>query len=78
MTTPNLHKHKEPVIITAHVENIPVISNASYLQDARNRWYIHSVETKKLWDQHVDLYNKVKPTVVTIVDKVKTKVTNND
>tara|TARA_B100000287_G_scaffold6634_1_gene6392 strand:+ start:372 stop:638 length:267 start_codon:yes stop_codon:yes gene_type:complete len=63
--------HKSPVIITSHLEDIPVISGASYIQDARNRWYIHSSEVKVLWDQHVNIYNKVKPVVVNAVDKIK-------
>ena len=63
--------HKSPVIITSHLEDIPVISGASYIQDARNRWYIHSYEVKVLWDQHVNIYNKVKPVVVKAVDKIK-------
>ena len=53
--------HKEPVIIPSHLEEIPVISAASYIKDARNRWYIHTVELKEVWDVHVDMFNKVKP-----------------
>jgi hypothetical protein len=53
--------HKEPVIIPSHLDEIPVISAASYIKDARNRWYIHTVELKEVWDVHVDLFNKVKP-----------------
>ena len=53
--------HKEPVIIPSHLEEVPVISAASYIKDARNRWYIHSVELKEVWDVHVDMFNKVKP-----------------
>ena len=53
--------HKEPVIIPSHLEEIPVISAASYIKDARNRWYIHTVALKEVWDVHVDMFNKVKP-----------------
>ena len=53
--------HKEPVIIPSHLDEIPVISAASYIKDARNRWYIHTVELKEVWDVHVDMFNKVKP-----------------
>ena len=53
--------HKEPVIIPSHLDEIPVISAASYIKDARNRWYIHSVELKEVWDIHVNMFNKVKP-----------------
>ena len=53
--------HKEPVIIPSHLDEIPVISAASYIKDARNRWYIHTVELKEVWDVHVDLFNKFKP-----------------
>ena len=56
--------HKEPVIIPSHLDEIPVISAASYIKDARNRWYIHSVEIKEVWDVHVDLFNKAKPHVL--------------
>ena len=56
--------HKEPVIIPSHLDEIPVISAASYIKDARNRWYIHSVELKEVWDVHVDLFNKAKPHVL--------------
>ena len=56
--------HKEPVIIPSHLDDIPVISAASYIKDARNRWYIHSVELKEVWDVHVDLFNKAKPHVL--------------
>ena len=71
--------HKEPIIIPSHLDDIPLISAASYIKDARNRWYIHSVEVKELWDTHVDIFNKVKPHVVNTynytVSQVK-KVTN--
>ena len=63
--------HKSPVIITSHLEDIPVISGASYIQDARNRWYIHSYEVKLLWDQHVIIYNKFKPVVVNAYDTIR-------
>tara|TARA_R100000458_G_scaffold48230_1_gene47184 strand:+ start:61 stop:372 length:312 start_codon:yes stop_codon:yes gene_type:complete len=56
--------HKEPVIIPSHLDEIPVISAASYIKDARNRWYIHSVELKEVWDVHVNLFNKAKPHVL--------------
>jgi ribosomal protein S10 len=53
--------HKEPIIIPSHLEEVPVISAASYIKDARNRWYIHTVEVKEVWDVHVNLFNQVKP-----------------
>ena len=56
--------HKEPIIIPSHLEEVPVISAASYIKDARNRWYIHTVEVKEVWDVHVDLFNKAKPHVL--------------
>ena len=71
ITREHPRKHHDPVIIKAHLEDIPVISGAAYLQDARNRWYIHSHEVKTLWDQHVNIFNTVKPYVVTAVEKVK-------
>ena len=63
--------HKEPVIIPSHLDEIPVISAASYIKDARNRWYIHNVEVKELWDTHVSIYNTVKPHAVNAFNKVK-------
>ena len=56
--------HKEPIIIPSHLEEVPVISAASYIKDARNRWYIHNVELKETWDVHVNLFNRVKPHVL--------------
>ena len=67
--------HKEPIIIPSHLEEVPVISAASYIKDARNRWYIHNVELKETFDIHVNLFNKVAPHVVKahtyIVDRIK-------
>ena len=73
--------HKEPVIIPSHLEEIPVISAASYIKDARNRWYIHSVELKEVWDVHVDMFNKVKPHALNahdyVVKRYQEMVTND-
>jgi hypothetical protein len=65
--------HKEPVIIPSHLDEIPVISAASYIKDARNRWYIHTVELKEVWDVHVDLFNKAKPHVLKAHEYVVTR-----
>jgi len=62
--------HKEPIIIPSHLEDVPVISAASYIKDARNRWYIHNVELKETWDVHVNLFNRVKPHVLDAHDYV--------
>ena len=62
--------HKEPIIIPSHLEEVPVISAASYIKDARNRWYIHTVEVKEVWDVHVNLFNNVKPHVLKAHDYV--------
>jgi len=62
--------HKEPIIIPSHLEDVPVISAASYIKDARNRWYIHNVELKETWDVHVDIFNRVKPHVLNAHDYV--------
>ena len=70
--------HSEPIVINSHLENIPVISSASYIKDARNRWYIHSTEVKELWDQHVNIFNAVKPYVVSAVDRVKELTTKKE
>ena len=62
--------HKEPVIIPSHLDEIPVISAASYIKDARNRWYIHTVELKEVWEVHVNLFNQVKPHALNAHDYV--------
>jgi hypothetical protein len=62
--------HKEPIIIPSHLEEVPVISAASYIKDARNRWYIHTVEVKEVWDVHVNLFNQVKPHALSAHDYV--------
>ena len=62
--------HKEPVIIPSHLDEIPVISAASYIKDARNRWYIHTVEVKEVWDVHVNLFNSAKPHILKAHDYV--------
>ena len=40
------------------------------VKDARNRWFIHTVEVKEVWDVHVDLFNKVKPHALSAHDYV--------
>ena len=62
--------HKEPIIIPSHLEEVPVISAASYIKDARNRWYIHTVEVKEVWDVHVNLFNSAKPHILKAHDYV--------
>ena len=62
--------HKEPIIIPSHLEDVPVISAASYIKDARNRWFIHNVELQETWEVHVNLFNKVKPHVLSAHDYV--------
>ena len=66
--------HKEPVIIPAHLNDIPLISAASYIKDVRNRWYIHNVELKELYDMHVDIFNKVKPHAINAYNYTVTQV----
>ena len=65
--------HKEPVIIPSHLDEIPVISAASYIKDARNRWYIHTVELKEVWDVHVNLFNNAKPHILKAHEYVVTR-----
>ena len=72
--------HKEPIIIPSHLEEVPVISAASYIKDARNRWYIHNVELKETWEVHVNLFNRVKPHVLEaheyVVKRIKSLLAN--
>ena len=74
---PKTFKHSDPLVVASHLEDIPVISSATYIKDARNRWYIHSVEVKELWDQHVNIFNNVKPYIIKAVDKVKELTSKN-
>ena len=73
--TPREYKHPEPVIIDSHLKDVQVLSTAAYIQDFKNRVHINNVEVKELIDQHVEIYNHVKPYVVNsynaIVDKLK-------
>ena len=66
--------HKEPVSIPAQLNDIPLISAASYIKDVRNRWYIHNVELKELYDMHVDIFNKVKPHAINAYNYTVTQV----
>ncbi len=66
--------HKEPIIIPSHLEEVPVISAASYIKDARNRWHIHNVELKETWEVHVDIFNKVKPHAVSAYNYTASKI----
>ena len=68
--SPTKFTHSEPIVINSHLDNVPVISGASYIKDARNRWYIHNVELKETWEVHVGLFNKVKPHVLKAHDYV--------
>ena len=62
--------HKEPIIIPSHLDEVPVISAASYVKDARNRWYIHNVELKEVFDAHVNVFNVVKPHAIKAHDYI--------
>ena len=69
------YKHTEPVVIDSHLEEVQVISTAAYIQDFKNRAHLNNVEVKELIDQHVEIYNHIKPHVVntfnTVVGYVK-------
>ena len=73
--TPRVYKHTEPVIIDSHLKDVQVLSTAAYIQDFKNRVHINNVEVKELIDQHVEIYNHVKPYMVNsynaIVNKLK-------
>ena len=64
------YKHTEPVIIDSHLENVQVLSTAAYVQDFKNRLHLNNVEVKELIDAHVEMYNYVKPYVVSTYNKV--------
>ena len=71
ITKEHPRSHKPPVIVTSHLEDIPLIASHSYIQDARNRWYIHSYEIKQLCEEHVNIFNAIKPHVVNSVNWLK-------
>ena len=71
ITEDHPRSHKPPVIVTSHLEDIPLIASHSYIQDARNRWYIHSYEIKQLCEEHVNIFNAIKPHVVNSVNWLK-------
>ena len=64
------YRHTEPVVIDSHLEEVQVISTAAYIQDFKNRAHLNNVEVKELFDQHVEIYNHIKPSVVSTFNKV--------
>ncbi len=71
VSTPRSYKHLEPVVIDSHLKDVQVISTAAYIQDFKNRAHLNNVEVKELFDQHVEVYNYIKPYVVKAIDKLK-------
>ena len=67
-------KHPSPIVIDSHLPDVSVIAQAAYIQDIRNRMHINNVEVKKLVDQHVDIFNAVKPYVVDAYSNVRDKI----
>ena len=76
--TPNkvikTYKHTEPVIIDSHIKDVQVLSTAAYVQDFKNRVHLNNVEIKELIEAHVEVYEYVKPYVVSVTNKVATYV----
>ena len=64
------YKHTEPVIIDSHIKDVQVLSTAAYIQDFKNRVHLNNVEVKELIEAHVEVYEYVKPYVVSTVTKV--------
>ena len=64
------YKHTEPVIIDSHIKDVQVLSTAAYIQDFKNRVHLNNVEVKELIEAHVEVYDYVKPYVVSTVTKV--------
>ena len=62
--TERQYKHTEPVIIDSHIKDVQVLSTAAYIQDFKNRLHLNNVEVKELIDAHVEVYEYVKPYVV--------------
>ena len=67
-------KHPSPIVVDSHLPDVTVIAQAAYLQDIRNRMYINNVEVKKLVDQHVEIFNTVKPYVVDAYSNIRNKI----
>ena len=53
--------------------NDDIIPFQSYVQDAKNRWKIHQYEIKELSKDTQWLYNKVKPYVNRVRDRLSPK-----
>ena len=68
------YKHTEPVIIDSHIKDVQVLSTAAYVQDFKNRVHLNNVEIKELIEAHVEVYEYVKPYVVSVTNKVATYV----
>ena len=64
------YKHTEPVIIDSQIKDVQVLSTAAYIQDFKNRLHLNNVEVKELIEAHVEVYEYVKPYVVSTVTKV--------
>ena len=64
------YKHTEPVVIDSHLKDVQVLSTAAYVQDFKNRIHINNVEVKELINAHVEVYEYVKPYVVSTVSTV--------
>ena len=60
-----------PVVITKPTDTI--IPLTSYVQDAKNRWKIHQYEIKALSKDIQWGYNKVKPSVMKVIDRLSPK-----
>ena len=58
------------LLIDSHIKDVQVLSTAAYVQDFKNRIHLNNVEVKELIDAHVEVYNYVKPYVVTASSKV--------
>ena len=63
------YKHTEPVIIDSHIKDVQVLSTAAYVQDFKNRVHLNNVEVKELIEAHVEVYEYVKPYVVSAFNK---------
>ena len=72
--TPNkvikTYKQTEPVIIDSHIKDVQVLSTAAYVQDFKNRVHLNNVEIKDLIEAHVEVYEYVKPYVVSATSKI--------
>ena len=73
MTSESYPVTKEEVKVVLPKPTDDIIPLSSYVQDAKNRWKIHQYEIKALSKDIQWGYNKVKPSVMKVIDRLSPK-----